>query len=270
MDYIRLTIVLVILSLLLPAAADPADNASHAELHVAVASNFAQCFSILSEGFTHLTGITIISSPGSTGRHFAQIKAGAPFDIFLAADAHRPTLLEECGLAEPGSRFTYAVGRLVFWCPSLNPGEFENVTAEVLTTLLTQPGIKHLAITNKRLAPYGQAAHEVLNFLGLEADLKRVLVTGQNISQTWQFVASGNAQAGFVALSQVLGSESKHWHLIPDSMHDPIIQQGVLLVGKDDGAKRESAERFLQYLQSEAAQNIIGSFGYGLGLGMQQ
>jgi len=232
------------------------------EINVAVASNFAQCFETLTEDFTRRTGIDVVISPGSTGRHYAQIKAGAPFDIFLAADAHRPELLEKDGLIQPGSRFTYAQGRLVFWCPTLCGNEMDQLNPKNLIPVFTQPGIKHFAVANPRLAPYGKAAQQVLEYLGIESMIQQNLVSGQNVSQTWQFVASGNAEAGLVALSQVMDSEPGSWYLIPDNMHDPIIQQGVLLAGNGRKNQREDARRLIQYLQSTPARDIMASFGY--------
>lgn len=230
------------------------------EIQVAVASNFAHCFTALAKDFTDQTGIKVLVSPGSTGRHFAQIKAGAPFHVFLAADALRPKLLEDDGLIKPGSRFTYAVGRLVFWSPASEMALSGNEAT--LTQMLTQPKIKHLAMANPRLAPYGKAARQVLEHLGLDASLVKKIVTGQNISQTWQFVASGNAGAGLVALSQVMTTDPDSWYLIPRSMHDPIIQQCVLLQNRGSHIQRKAAAQLLQYLQSPDAKEIMATFGY--------
>jgi len=253
---LRTTSLLIFLSLGVSIASE---NPNPVEIQVAVASNFANCFAALVKDFTNETGIIVVASPGSTGRHFAQIKAGAPFQAFLAADALRPRLLEECGIALPGSRFTYAVGRLVFWHPAATDvlnGD------QNLAELLTDQEIKHLAVANPRLAPYGKAAQQVLAFQDLASSLQQQLVTGQNISQTWQFVASGNAEAGLVALSQVVDVNPGRWQIIPSSMHSPITQQAVLLNCPGSEKQREGAENLLRYLQSPAARQIMRSFGY--------
>lgn len=237
----------------------PCTGKAAPEIHVAVASNFALCFESLARDFTSKTGIPVVSSPGSTGRHFAQIKAGAPFHVFLSADELRPRLLEECGLTVPGSRFTYATGRLVFWCPAASNGL---AWYEPLAQMISSEKISHLAVANARLAPYGKAARQVLEFLGLGSAMNDRIVTGQNISQTWQFVASGNAEAGLVGLSQVMESSPNSWRLIDGSMHEPILQQAVILSGHGRENRRELAERLLLYLRSPDAQQLMADFGY--------
>ena len=173
---------------------------------------------------------------------------------FLAADEERPALLEEKGAALPGTRFTYAVGRLMLWSPR---NDLVDPEAEVLK----KDGFRHLAVANPRLAPYGLAAQNVLESLGLWQILQPRLVRGENIGQTFQFVFSGNAELGFVALSQYLGLDPARrgsvW-LVPESMHAPIRQQAVLLV--DDPIARA----FLEFLQSPAAREVIRDHGYGL------
>ncbi len=262
MSTFRLFVTVSLFLMLATNFAVASDSPPIPEVHVAVASNFALCFESLAEDFTRQTGIRVLASPGSTGRHFAQIKAGAPFQVFLAADALRPQLLEECGIAKSDSRFTYAVGRIVFWNPQAKCTLSGNDDNSELISMLTQDKIKHLALANPRLAPYGIAAQQMLDNLGLATKLKNKLVTGQNISQTWQFVASGNAEAGIVALSQVIRAEPKNWCLIPNSLHDPIFQQAVLLNGIKQDNQRNAAERLLQYLRSPAAKQIMTTFGY--------
>ena len=168
-------------------------NVGAAEVHVAVAANFATPAKQLAAPFLRETGHRVVLSSGSTGKFYAQIKSGAPFEVLLSADEATPRRLEEDGLAVPGTRFTYATGRLALWSarPNLPMGE----------ALLRKNDFQRLAIANPRLAPYGAAAQEVLEKLGLWANVRSKLVQGENIAQTFQFVSSGNAELGFVALS---------------------------------------------------------------------
>ncbi len=222
------------------------------EIRVAVASNFLEAARVIAQGFESQTGHTVVLASGSTGKHTAQIANGAPFDVFLAADARRPTLLEEEGVALPGSRFTYAVGRLVLWSPQEGVVDAEG-------RVLAEGDFAHLAIANPRLAPYGVAAQEVLEALGLWEGLRGRIVRGENIAQTYQFVHSGNAALGFVAYSQVLRADQalrgSMWR-VPASHHAPIEQQAVLLKGS------EVARIFLDYLRTETAREIIQRYGY--------
>jgi len=227
-------------------------TASAGEIKIAVASNFADTMTALVSSFETATSHTVIPVFGSTGKHYAQIVNGAPFAIFLAADVRRPELLEEKGLALPGSRFTYAVGRLVLWSRMEDFVDPEGV-------ILTKDRFRHLAIANPKLAPYGEAAHEVLMALGLQKKLDQYLVSGENISQTFQFVQTGNAELGFVALSQVIRPGEKErgssW-LVPPNLHHPIEQQAVLLVDS------KPARAFLEFLTGSTAQEIIRHHGY--------
>lgn len=240
----------LILSLLAgPAAAE--------EVQVAVAANFTAPMEKIAAEFAKDTGNRAVLSFGSTGKFYAQIRNGAPYEVLLAADAATPQRLEQEGLAVPGRRFPYALGRLVLWSPK--PGYVDSQG-----DILKKGGFQHLAIANPKLAPYGEAAREVLENGGLWQGLQPKLVLGENISQTYQFVASGNAELGFVALSQVRkgGAEipGSFW-VVPEALHAPIRQDAVLLAkGKDHGA----AEQLLGYLKSPKAAAIIKSFGYGL------
>ena len=171
------------------------------EVRVAVASNFLSTFQSLAREFEKHTGHTVVISPGSSGKLYAQITHGAPFDIFFSADDQRPRLLEEEGLAVKGTRFPYAVGRLTLW--SLAPDMLKDNGPDVLR----QAAFSHLAIANPKTAPYGKAAEQVLQALGLWDTVQPKLVQGENIGQTLQFVASQNADLGFVALSQILDSK---------------------------------------------------------------
>ena len=245
-----LGVVALLLGVLLCAAATRAAQPTR----VAVASNFADALAAIAGRFETTTGQRVTLSSGSTGKHYAQIRNGAPFDAFFAADAQRPRLLEEEGLALPGSRFTYALGRLVLWSPE--PGYVDPEAA-----VLARGSFRHLAIANPRLAPYGKAAQEVLQALGLWEQLGPRLVRGENISQAYQFVASGNAALGFVACSQVQRPgqplRGSMWE-VPQALYTPIRQQAVLL--KDDAVARS----FMAFVRSEPALNIIRDYGYDL------
>ncbi len=223
------------------------------EIRVAVASNFATTSEAIAQRFEETSGHQVTLVFGSTGKHYAQIRNGAPFEAFLAADERHPEMLESDGSAVPGSRFTYAIGRLVLWSP-----EAGYVDAEGL--VLEGSDFRHLAIANPKLAPYGRAAQEVLRSRGLWEGLQRRLVRGENISQAFQFVKSGNAELGFVALSQVTSPERQpetgsRWP-VPEGLHTPIRQQAVLL--EDSAATRA----FGEFVRSEEARSIIRSFGY--------
>ncbi|WP_455196676.1 molybdate ABC transporter substrate-binding protein [Kaarinaea lacus] len=222
------------------------------EIRIAVAANFTNTMEIIVARFEQQTGHHVILSSGSTGKHYAQIVNGAPFDAFFAADVERPRLLEKEGLIIPGSRFTYSVGRLVLWSPKEN-------YIDANGAVLANDDYQHLAIANPKLAPYGRAAQQVLEKKGLWKQLKTRLVRGENIGQTFQFTASGNAQIGFVALSQVMRwsekSAGSYW-LIDQSLYDKIEQQAVML--KETPATRA----LVQYLQSNEARAIIRQSGY--------
>jgi molybdate transport system substrate-binding protein len=219
---------------------------------VAVASNFADPVRLIAQQFEAKTRHRVVLSFGSTGKHYAQITNGAPFDVFLAADDERPKRLEQDSLAVAGSRFTYAVGRLVLWSQKVN-------YIDSTGSRLAAGDFRHLAIANPRLAPYGRAAVESLEALGLWKQLRELIVRGENINQTFQFVKSGNAELGFVACSQVIHpdrSPGGSFWIVPQELYAPIEQQAVLL--KDN----PSARGFLEYLRSEPAREIIRTYGY--------
>lgn len=223
---------------------------------VAVAANFAGPMGKIGEGFTAATGHTLKLSIGATGKFYSQIVAGAPFQVLLAADDETPKRLIAEGQAVGGSNFTYAVGKLALW--SARPGYVDDQGA-----VLAGGGFSHLAIANPKLAPYGQAAMEVIKARGLTERVTPKLVTGESIAQTYQFVASGNAELGFVALSQVaapgkpmLGS---YW-VVPSSLYGPIRQDAVLL---NPGEKSAAAKALLAYLKGDAAKAVARSYGYG-------
>lgn len=227
--------------------------AKAAELNVGVASNFATTLPRLANAFESNTGHTLRASVGSTGKLYAQIVNGAPFDVLLAADTRRPTLLVQAGLAVDESRFTYATGRLVLWSrdPSLS---------DCRAALRESAG--KIAIANPATAPYGEAARATLQSLDLWNAAEHRLVTGESIGQALHFAASGNATLGFVAAAQLTPSmpaASCQWH-VPSSFHEPIDQQVVLLTrAKNTPAARE----FLEFLRSEEGRRIVTDAGYG-------
>jgi len=230
-------------------------SAAAAEVKVAVAANFTAPMKVIARDFEQATGHKASLSFGATGQFYAQIKNGAPFAILLSADDTTPARLAQEGLGLGDSRFTYAIGRLVLWSkrPDLVDGE-----GSVLKTNRFQK----LAIANPKLAPYGQAAMEVLTQMGLAATLAPRLVEGSSIGQAYQFVASENAELGFVALSQVFENgkirEGSGW-IVPSSLHAPIQQDAILLTPGQDQA---AARALMSYLRSERARAVITAFGY--------
>lgn len=227
------------------------------EVRVAVAANFAGAMQTLGAEFTKDTGYRAQIVPGATGTLYAQIENGAPIDVFLAADQETPKKLDAEGQAVAGTRFTYALGRLVLW--SARPG-FVDAGGDVLRL----GHFQHLAIANPRVAPYGQAAVEVLAALGLSDAVRPKLVQGENVGQTAQFVSSGAAELGFVALSQISGpdapSTGSSWR-VPERLYKPLRQDAVLL---KRGASNPAARALLAYLRGPKARDLIQSFGYGL------
>ena len=224
------------------------------DLLLAVASNFAAPMDALSEQFEEATGHRVEIAYGSSGRLYAQISNGAPFQLFFSADQDKPARLLAAGLAVADSRFTYAVGALLLWSADAN---LPAVGPELLRGDFTR-----LAIANPTVAPYGQAALEVLHRLDMSELVASRVVRGENIAQTFQFVETGNAQLGFVAQSQVLVDgviqRGSGW-LVPTSLHQPIRQDAVLLSRASDC---QSCRAFLVFMQSAAAQATIASFGY--------
>lgn len=221
---------------------------------VAVAANFTAAAQEIAEKFQAETGNTVSLSFGSTGQLYAQIIQGAPFDILLSADAARAKKAEDEGWGVTGSRFTYAIGRLALWSANA-----ELVDAE--GAVLRNGDFTHLAIANPATAPYGAAAVEVMKALGLYDQIAPKIVQGENIIQTYQFAASGNAELGFVALSQVLETPGgSHW-LAPENLHAPILQDAVLLKA---GEQNRFAVEFLAWLKSPQAISIIKKHGYSL------
>jgi molybdate transport system substrate-binding protein len=226
------------------------------EVTVAVAANFAGPLARIAEGFTAATGHGIKPSPGATGKFYTQIVAGgAPFEVLIAADDETPKKLIAEGHAVPGSNFTYAIGQLVLW--SAQPGLVDDQGAVLASTRFTK-----LAIANPKIAPYGQAGLQVLKARGLTDAVTPRLVTADSIAQAYQFVATGNAEIGFVALSQVAvpgkPMQGSMWR-VPPNLYGEIRQDAVLLKA---GEANPAATALLQYLKSPAAREVIAAYGY--------
>lgn len=218
-------------------------------VRVAVASNFLAAAREAGVVFERATGCPLSLSAGSTGQLYAQIAQGAPFEVFLAADSERPERAEREGLAVPGSRRTYAVGRLVLFSPT--PG------LPLSGQTLADPAVRRVALANPRTAPYGRAALEAARTLGLESALASRQVVGTNVAQALSFVLTGNAEVGFVALSQVVDRPGSSW-LIPETLHSPIRQQGVVLAR----GRRAEAAAFLDFLASGEIRELLARRGY--------
>ena len=233
----------------------PFSKVNAGEVVVAVASNFIKPMQRIVGDFKEQTGHDVRISFGSSGKLLAQITHGAPFDVFLSADSDKVERLVKHGFAVSDSSFIYAQGRLVLWSAF---NDFIDGSPE----LLQSNKFKHIALADKKLAPYGKAATEVMQSLSVAEQLKDKFVTGENISQTYQFVQTGNAQLGFVALSQLNNHEGKvagsRW-LVPTSLHQPINQSAVIL---KRGKKNSAAIELISFLQRKSTQALIKSFGY--------
>lgn len=231
-------------------------GAAHADtISVAVASNFTAPMQKIAAEFAKDTGHKAELSFGATGKFYAQISNGAPFGILLAADDTTPAKIAREGKGVADSRFTYAVGKLVLW--SKQDG-YVDAQGAVLKTGKFQ----HVAIANPKLAPYGLAAEQTLTQLGLLEQIKPKFVQGENIGQTYQFAATGNAELGFVALSQMMEDgkiKSGSAWLVPAAMHEPIRQDGIILNNAKDNA---AAKALMDYLQGDKARAIISAYGY--------
>ncbi len=231
-------------------------SARAGEVQVAVAANFAVPLERIGAAFTAATGHSLKVSAGATGKFYSQIVAGAPFEVLVAADDETPKKLIAEGHAVAGSNFTYAMGKLVLW--SAQPGFVDNQGA-----VLAAGKFAHVAIANPKVAPYGAAGLEVLKARGLSDAVTPKLVTAESIAQAFQFVSTGNAELGFVALSQVAVPgkpvAGSYW-LVPSKLYGEIRQDAVLL---KTGEKNPVAAALLAYLKSAAARDVIKSFGYG-------
>ena len=222
-----------------------------AEVSVAVAANFTKVAEELAVAFKVAAGDELKLSFGATGALYAQITQGAPFEVLLAADNKRPQKAVEDGFGVAGTAFTYAIGKLVLYSPG--------VDVEDGAAVLQAGAFDHIAIADPQTAPYGAAAVEAMVALGVSRALQRKLVMGENVSQTLQFVESGNAELGFVALSQVLGRTGVYQWPVPAELYTPIRQDAVLL---KTGEANPAARAFLDYLKSDEAITIIERAGY--------
>lgn len=235
-------------------------------IHIAVATNFFATLKVLAKDFTQQTGIKISISNGSTGMLYAQIKRGAPFDMFFAGDSERPELLEQQGLIEKNSRFTYAIGKLVVWSTN------KQLSADLSKLDLKNKNLRFVAIANPKTAPYGVAAVAVLKHYGLYQQLQHdnKIAYGENIGATFHYIASGNAQIGLIAKSYLFNASStaKSDKImqgevveVAKNLYPPLTQQAVILKGKNSA----EIKQFLQFFHSKKIKNIINSHGYGVG-----
>lgn len=253
MTYFPKNMVLVSISALLSAVA----CAWGQQIHIAAAADLKFAMEELSEQFHKQTGIGVNATFGSSGNFFSQIKNGAPFDLFFSADIEYPRRLEAAGLAEPGTLYEYAVGRIAIWMP---PDVKVDVTKQGWKALL-DASVKKIAIANPEHAPYGRAAVAALQKAGIYESVKDKLVYGENISQAAQFVQSGNAQAGIIALSLVISPpmrDGKHWE-IPVDMH-PALEQGAIVLKKAEN--KSAARAFLELVKAPAGRAILAKYGF--------
>jgi len=235
------SLTIIFLTLSLPVQAD--------KIRIAVAANFYSTLSLIKNEFEKNYDDELIIIKGSTGKLYAQIKHGAPYDIFMAADVKRPQLLEQQGLVEDNSRYTYAKGQLVLWSPKHK---------DKVLSVLKNAQFKKLAMANPKTAPYGYAANEVLTALNLKTVTKNKTVFGENIAQAFQFVQSGSADVGFVALSYVKPVTDKYWQ-VPVKLYSPLKQQMVIL---KRARNKTLAGKFTRFMKSQKVINIIKQQGY--------
>ncbi|WP_108881190.1 molybdate ABC transporter substrate-binding protein [Anderseniella sp. Alg231-50] len=235
-----------------------ADSARAGEVVVAVATNFLLPARDISAVFEEDTGHSVVLVAGATGKLATQILAGAPFDVFLAADQARPRLLIDKKAAVAGSRFTYATGTLVLWSRDRLP-----LTGTELGSL-DVTGVSRIAMANPKLAPYGLAAEQALDRLDLLKTLAGRFVYGENIGQTFAMAASRNVTAGLIAKSQLASlpeNQKGHWIDVPDTLHEPILQDGVLIMRAENNPVARS---FMNFMKSDRVAGIISRFGYGV------
>jgi molybdate transport system substrate-binding protein len=227
------------------------------EVRVAVAANFTAPMQRIATGFELATGHRLILSFGSTGKFYAQIRNGAPFDVLLSADVTTPAKLEDEGNAVSGSRFTYAAGKLALWSPKPS-------VVDKSGKVLANGKFRHLALANPKLAPYGAASVDAMKALGVYENLKDKFVLGENLPQVYQFVASGNAELGFIALSQIFQNghylEGSFW-ILPENLYPPVKQDAITLT---QGKNKPAVDAFMSHLKGKEAKDIIKSYGYGI------
>ncbi|WP_455212477.1 molybdate ABC transporter substrate-binding protein [Kaarinaea lacus] len=227
------------------------------QVNVAVASNALAAIKVISSAFEKKSGHTVVVSSGSTGKLYAQIVNGAPFDVFLAANEREPKKLEQNNLIVPNSRFTYALGKLVVWSANASLLKTNDIRK-----ILNSKSVNRIAIANPKIAPYGLAALQVLQKLEIWDSLQAKIIRGENVSQTYQFAVTNNAQIGFVAKSQIQGKAKGSYWEVPQEMYAPIRQQGVLLLRSQ---RRQAALEYVDFLKSDSAIEILSKqFGYGI------
>ena len=245
-----------LIALLTACLAGSASSVHADQISVAVAANFTAPMQVIAAGFEKETGHKLQAAYGATGKFYAQIRNGAPFEVLLTADDETPARLIKDNAAVAGSQFTYAIGKLVLWSA-------KSAIVDGAGAVLKNGGFNHLAIANPKLAPYGAAAVEVMKGLGVVESIRPKIVTGESIAQTHQFISTGNALLGFVALSQVLKDgkiEGSAW-IVPAKLYAPIRQDAVML---EKGRGKPAAEALMKYLKSDKARAVIQSFGYAL------
>jgi len=226
------------------------------EVRVAVAANFLSTLRALQSEFERESGEKLIVTSGSTGLLYAQIRTGAPFDVLLSADQERPRLLVAEGYGDAQDVFTYAIGRLVLW--SVEPGRIDDMSLGTLD----DPGFRWIAIAAPDVAPYGKAAQQALERAGMWEALSARLVRGQNVAQAFAMAQTGNADAGFIALSQALAYDGESsYAIVPSSLHDPIRQDAIVLRGN---RAKAAVEAFVEFLRSPTAARILEQNGYAL------
>lgn len=240
-------------AVLIAAALAPAARAD--ETTIAVAANFTAAATEIAEAFAAETGHSVTYSFGSTGTLYTQITQAAPYDAFLAADTARPERAEAEGFGVPGTRFTYATGKIALWSadPDLIDGTGD---------FLSDPDLTHVALANPQTAPYGAASVETMQALGVYDALKPKLVEGRTVTQTLQFIVTGNAPVGFVALSQIVEEEGGSRWVVPENLYAPIRQDAILL---KTGEGNAAARAYLDFLHSDTAAEIVARYGYGPG-----
>lgn len=227
------------------------------EIRVAAAADLKFAMPDVADQFEKLTGTKVDVTYGSSGNFFSQLQNGAPFDLFFSADVDYPRKLESAGLAEPGTLYEYAVGRIAIWTPAATKVD----VARQGWKALLDPGVQKIAIANPEHAPYGRAAVAALQKAGIYEQVKAKLVYGENISQAAQFVQSGNAQAGIVAMSLAVSpgmKEGKRWE-IPADMHPSIEQAAIVLKSSKD---KEGVRSFLKFIKSEAGRSTLSRYGF--------
>ncbi|MCU1310384.1 MAG: modA [Candidatus Angelobacter sp.] len=232
--------------------------AQNNELTIAAASDLSAAFKVLTADFEKQTGTHIRTSFGSSGNFYAQVQNGAPFDLFFSADIDYPRKLEAAGLAQPGSLYKYARGRIVLWVPSSSPVD----VAKLGMNALLQPSVRKIAIANPEHAPYGRAAMAAMEHYGLAAKVRDKLVFGENISQATLFIETGNAEIGFSALSLALSpaliDRGKFWEVPLDAY--PPLEQAVIILAS--AKNKSAASAFISYLKSPAGVAIMRRFGF--------